>query len=192
MDSPKAETREKSDPKPKPPDRKPDTAKNPPASQKGKVPVSTTLVRRPSKGGSKTKLSDEEIMRALSKGAKIGKPSLSDDQIRAALDSQQRYGNGPAMTPDMVYMDIMRQTLYRAWDQPTDIGIAGLVTRVELSMDPDGTIASSRITAGSGNRIMDDSVMRAVRAVRRISRVPPEFFRSHRRIVVAFELTGNG
>jgi TonB family protein len=175
----------------KPPEKKTEVRKDA-SPQPGKILVSKTLVKRPSRPGSKTKLSAEEIQRLLDRGAKIGKPTLSDNQLRTLVDSTSKYGPGTAMTQDMVYMEVVRQTLYKAWDQPTEIGIGGLVARVELSLDPDGTLTGSRMTAGSGNRVMDESVMRAVRSVRRISRVPAEFLRAHRRIVVAFELTGNG
>lgn len=172
-----------------------ETRKAPPAP-KNKVEVSRTLVKRPAgsagspRGGSKTKLSAAEIQDLLNRGGKIGKPTLSDAQLKSLVGGTTRYGDGTAMTQEILYLELVRQALYRAWDQPTDIGIAGLVTRVELTLESDGTITSSRMTAGSGNRVMDDSVLRAVRSVRRIPRLPAEFLRGHRRIVVAFELTG--
>jgi TonB family protein len=90
-----------------------------------------------------------------------------------------------------LYLELVRATLYRAWDQPTQIGVAGLVARVELSLSSDGSVSASRLLSGSGNAVMDESVMRAVRAVHRIPGLPAEFALSHRRIAVAFELTGN-
>lgn len=172
--------------------KKPDVKKSDP--RKNKIEVSKTLIKRTSKqgsGGSKTKLSREEIQRLLDRGAKTGKPTLSDAQLRSLLDSSTKFGEGSPMTQERLYLELVRQTLYRAWDQPTQIGIAGLVARVELSLSADGSVAGSRLLGGSGNAIMDESVMRAVRSVRRISGLPAEFVLSHRRITVAFELTGN-
>ncbi len=168
-------------PVPKPEVRKPD---------KPKIEVSRKLVKRNSKT-SKTRLTAAEIQRLLDRGAKIGnKSNLSDADLRRLLNSDTRFGDGNPATREMVYLDVIKQTMYSAWDQPTSLGIAGLVTRVEFTFSPDGTIAGCRLSGPSGNSTMDDSAMRAARSVRRISGVPAEFFLSHRRITVAFELTG--
>lgn len=178
--------------KPKPEIKKPDVKKpevKKPEPRKNKIETSQTLVKRPTK--SRTKLSAEEIQRLLDRGGKIGKPTLTDAQLRSLMNSTTKFGSGSPMTREMLYLELVRQTLYRAWNQPTQIGIAGLVTQVELSLNPDGAVASSRLIGGSGNSTMDESVMRAVRSVRRIQGIPAEFALSHRRIPVAFELTGN-
>ena len=156
--------------------------------KKNKIEVNKTLVRRPVKR--KSNLTAAEVQRLLDQGAKIGKPTLSDRDLRNLLNSDRRYGEGKSMTQDMVYLDAIKQTMYRAWDQPTSLGIAGLVARVEFTFNPDGSISGSRLTSPSGNPTMDDSVMRAAKSVRRVTGVPADYFISHRRIAVVFELTG--
>lgn len=177
------------DPRKTPPPKKKDIRKVDTAPKK--IEVSKTLVRRNKAGGSgKSKLTAAEVQRLLDRGAKIGKPTLSDDDLRRLLNSDARFGEGKSMTQEAVYLDAVKQTMYRAWDQPTSLGIAGLVARVEFSFGSDGSISGCRMTAPSGNATMDESVMRAARSVHRINGVPVTFFSSHRRINVAFELTG--
>ncbi len=184
-DIPEPDKKPEKKPEVKKPVPKPEVKKPP----KPKIEVSKKLVRR--NKTSKTKLTAAEIQRLLDRGTKIGnKASLSDADVRRLLNSDSRFGNGNPATRELVYLDVVKQAMYRAWDQPTSLGIAGLVTRVEFSFSPDGGISSSRLTGPSGNSTMDESVLRAARSVRRISGVPAEFFLSHRRITVAFELTG--
>jgi TonB family protein len=175
---------------PKKPDVKPVDSKKS-DNKTPKIKVSDKLVKRPLPGG-KGKLTAEEVRKLLERGAKIGnKSTLSEADMRRLLNSDSRFGEGSAVTQEFIVLDMVRQAMYRAWNQPTDIGIAGLVTRVELTFNPDGTIVGSRMTSSSGNKTMDASVLRAVESVRRVSGLPSGYLSSHRRIPVAFELTGN-
>lgn len=167
------------------------------ASGKPKVEVSKKRVVRSSLPKAtttrKSTLTPEEIAKALARGAKAGKKSsLSDADLRRMLTTDMKFGNGRAVDQETLYFEMVRQILYRSWDQPGSLGVVGLTTRVELTLTPDGTIQASRIVGASGNATMDDSVMQAVRSVRRLNGVPSDFLSSHRRITVAFELTGGG
>jgi len=156
-----------------------------------KIKISNKIVKRQLPNG-QGKLTPEEVRKLLERGAKIGnKPTLSEADMRRLLNSDSKFGDGSAVTQEFIVLDMVRQAMYRAWNQPTDIGIAGLTTRVELTFNPDGTIVGSRILSSSGNKVMDASVMRAVESVHRVSNLPSGYLASHRRIPVAFELTGN-
>jgi len=157
----------------------------------GGIKVSNKIVKRDLPNG-KGKLTPDEIRKLLGRGAKLGKKSsLSDADLRRLLNSDSRFGDGSPISQEFVVLDMVRQAMYRAWDQPTDIGIAGLVTKVELTFTSSGSITASRMLASSGNKTMDASVMRAVQSVHRINGLPASFLSSHRRIPVSFELTGN-
>jgi TonB family protein len=182
---PKLKDKEKKKPDVKPVE--PKKAEN----KTGKIKISDKVVKRPLPNG-RGKLTAEEVRKLLDRGAKIGKKStLSEADMRRLLNSDSRFGEGSAVTQEFIVLDMVRQAMYRAWNQPTDIGIAGLVTRVELTFNPDGSIVGSRIISSSGNKTMDASVLRAVESVRRVSGLPSGYLSSHRRIPVAFELTGN-
>ncbi|MEI6564469.1 MAG: TonB family protein [bacterium] len=171
-------------------DTKPPETKKP-DSKTPKIKISTTVVKRNLPNG-KGKLTPEEVRKLLERGAKIGKKSsLSEADMRRLLNGDTRFGDGSPVTQEFIVLDMVRQAMYRAWNQPTDIGIAGLVTRVELTFTPDGSITGSRVLSSSGNKTMDASVMRAVESVRRVSGLPSGYLSSHRHIPVAFELTGN-
>lgn len=141
----------------------------------------------------KSKLTAAEIERLLANGAKAGrKSSLSDADLKNLARTDMKFGQGDPVSREAAYFELIRQTLYRGWAQPSSIGVAGLTVRVELILNSDGSIASSRILNGSGNPTMDASVSRALNNVRRIPGLPADFLSSHRRISVAFELTGDG
>ncbi len=179
---------------PKPPEQKTPRPKPPPPKPPGpprKIEVSQKRVTRPiQQKPAQPKLTAEEIRRLLERGAKPGeRSSLSDADLRRLLNTSQTFAeHGAAMTPDQLYREMIRQALYAAWDQPSS-GAYGLTTRMELTFNPDGTITGHRIVAPSGSTPMDESVVRAVRAVRRVSGIPADFLISNRRLVVSFELT---
>lgn len=176
--------------KQKSPEVKPKETRKPEAKS-NKIKISTKLVKRTLPSG-KGKLTPEEVRKLLDRGAKIGKKSsLSESDMRRLLNGDSRFGDGSPISQEFVVLDMVRQAMYRAWNQPSDIGIAGLVTKVELTFSSDGSIVASRMLASSGNKTMDASVMRAVQSVRRVSGLPAAFLSSHRRIPVSFELTGN-
>ncbi len=183
----------------KKPDKPPDVKKEEPKKDKPakpKVEVSKKRVVRTLPKPTSTRrstLTPEEIAKAIRNGAKTGKrSSLSDADLRRILSTDMKFGDGRAIDQEAVYFEMVRQILYRSWDQPGSLGVVGLTTRVELTVAPDGSIQASRIVGGSGNAAMDDSVMQAVRAVRRLNGIPSDFLIAHRRITVAFELTGDG
>jgi TonB family protein len=179
----------KEEPKPKPPAPKPP---KPEPKKPNKIEVSKKLVRRQPTSQRRSKLTAEELQRLLDRGARTGsKATLSDDDLRRALNSDMRFSPGNPMSQELLYLEMVRQALYKSWNQPASLGVAGLVTQMEITVQPNGTILGSRVLAGSGNRVMDDSVVRAVQSVRRIYGVPASFFEGHRRIRVAFELTGD-
>lgn len=193
-------------PEPKPPKPEPDdpgialkAKPTPPKpSDKQKIEVSRKRVRRPASSETtrsatrKTRLSQEEVRKLLDMGARPGNRStLTDEEMRRLIGSGMRFGNqGADLSRDMLYLEIIRQTLYRAWDQPTSADIDGLTAKVDISILPNGSITGSRLVKNSGSPVMDESVMRAVRSVPAVRGVPPAFLADHPTLTVVFELTG--
>ena len=54
----------------------------------------------------------------------------------------------------------------------------------------DGVIAAASVSRESGRDIMDRSVETAIRSVKRIEGVTPEFIRNHPTVTVGFAVTG--
>jgi len=170
---------------------KPEDVKKNVVKETGKIKISKTIVKRPMPNG-KGKLTPEEVRKLLERGAHLGtKSSLSEADMRRLLNGDSKFGDGSPVSQEFVVLDMVRQALYRAWNQPTTIGIAGLITKVELTFTSDGSIVGSRLINSSGNKTMDASVMQAVQSVHRVSGLPATFLSSHRRIPVSFELTGD-
>ncbi len=91
------------------------------------------------------------------------------------------------------YYALVRQTMYEAWDQPSDLaGKAGLMTEVTVRVLRDGTVTQRSMTRPSGNSIMDDSVMKAVKRVTSLRALPPQFSGAYKDILIEFELARGG
>lgn len=79
--------------------------------------------------------------------------------------------------------------MYSAWIQPSQLkSLPGLSADVRIVVEPDGKITNRTKARGSGNELMDESVMRAVQSVKALPPLPREF-RSPREIVVMFEIS---
>ncbi len=162
----------------KPPVAKPKPAEaKPVAKTKTKIEVSRKRVKNPYGSSTSTRkpvkaLSAAEIRKRLAAGARIGDHTSDVDD-------------------DYLYLEIVRRTFYQAWIQPSSIPIDGLSAKVDIELSSNGGVLSARLTRSSGNAVMDESVMRAVKAVHRIPNLSPEFIRRRPRLPVVFELTGD-
>lgn len=189
----------KAEEKKTPPIRPPKAEKKPPSKGEDefkKKPDASKRIKRPKqltdvKPEHKTTLSPEELRKLFEQGARhSSRSSLSDADLRLAAKSGILFSqNGVAFTPDMLYNEVVRVTMYKAWNQPASVNIEGLTTTVQIEVGLDGTILDNRMQKGSGNAMMDESVMQAVQSVSRIEGLPPAFLEKNRRFTIAFELT---
>ncbi len=102
--------------------------------------------------------SDAEIARLLAQGARISnKTSIPPPE-------QQLQG---------AYLNHVHDRMYAVWQQPTQLkNLPGLRTSVEITIAPDGRILKRVKVAGSGNALMDESVMKAVTMVQALRALP--------------------
>ena len=182
--------------KPKPEIKpKPEVKPKPKPKEKPKIEVSKTKVvrRSPSnvKPEKRVRLTEAEIRRLLNQGARTAaRASLSEQDLRRVIQSGIKLSDqGAPLTEEMLYLELIRATMYSAWNQPSSAAANGLVTKVEINLNPDGSITGNQMVRGSGSPAMDDSVLKAVNSVRRISGVPASFLERHRNITIAFQLT---
>ena len=118
-------------------------------------------------------LSPEEIARLLKQGAVVGTETKipADDQIAFAA-----------------YLNRVRELLYAVWQQPAQLASLGsLSTDVNITVAPDGTITGHSKTRGSGNALMDDSVIRAITSVKKLPALPVGY-RTSKTISITFQL----
>ena len=63
--------------------------------------------------------------------------------------------------------------MYAVWQQPAQLkSLPGLSAEVRLTVAPDGRISDRAKIRGSGNELMDDSVMKAVNSVKALRALP--------------------
>jgi periplasmic protein TonB len=153
------------------PDKKPEPPKppKPPASirQTNASPATprrprTSPCPRPKSNGSS------------SKGARIS------DVTSIPTDGQAALG---------AYFNHVHERMYAVWQQPTQLkNLPGLRTEIAITVAPDGRITARRKTRPSGNDLMDDSVMKAVNAVKAL-RALPAGHRDPVDITITFEIS---
>lgn len=115
-------------------------------------------------------------------GGRIGSPDGAPDGMVGGV------GQG---TPHWRYFQHVHDVLYDAWEQPGNLSDRRLVTMVALRIARDGTIADAQVRIGSGNRLMDESVMAAVRRVARLEPPPLPLVRGEFAIVtIDFQIEG--
>jgi TonB family protein len=85
------------------------------------------------------------------------------------------------------YEKVFRQ-MYAAWNQPESLRLLpGLKTEILITVTRDGKITGRKMRFGSGNQLMDESVMKAVDSVRQLPPLPMEY-RKPQEIIVTFVL----
>ena len=118
-------------------------------------------------------LSPEEIARRLKQGAVVGTETKipADDQLAFAA-----------------YLNRVRELLYAVWQQPAQLSsLPGLSADVRITVAPDGSITGHTKTRGSGNALMDDSVIRAISSVKKLPALPVGY-RTPQSIGITFKL----
>ena len=89
------------------------------------------------------------------------------------------------------YYDLVRSTLYTAWDEPSAASVqAGVTAQVAFRVSRSGAISDRRLARSSGDAVMDASVMEALRSVANLKQLPNDFKKDHEVITVVFELSG--
>jgi TonB family protein len=115
-------------------------------------------------------------------GGRIGSPDGAADGMVGGV------GQG---TPNWRYFQHVHDILYDAWEQPGRVTDKRLITMVALRIARDGSIADAQVRVGSGNKLMDDSVLAAVRRVARLDPPPIALVRGEHAIVtVDFQIEG--
>lgn len=192
--APEPESEAVSLPSPKPAPKTPPKPKPEPQKKSLPVPAPQTGAKSTTPAPkSKIQVSRKKVKNPYgsSKSTRTPTKLLSAAEIRKRLAAGSQIGDHTSEVDDnYLYLEIVRRTFYQAWTQPSSIPIDGMAVKVDIEIGLNGAVLSSRLSSSSGNAVMDESVMQAVHAVRRIPNLSPEFIRQHRRMPVVFELTG--
>ncbi|NLE66930.1 MAG: TonB C-terminal domain-containing protein [Lentisphaerae bacterium] len=88
------------------------------------------------------------------------------------------------------YYESLREIMYGAWIPPRSLSKrSGLVTVVVIRVFRDGTLGRREMRKSSGNPLMDQSVMDAVKSISRVDPLPGGLGAAYEDITVDFELT---
>ncbi len=163
------------------PAKKPNPVKKPTSVKKPDPVKKATTVKKPIERGRRIsapnptppppnfkKLSQEEIARLLALGATPGNRNTIPEG-------------------DTLAFEVIRRKLYQAWTQPASVP-RNLTAVVEIHMNASGDVLARRLIRGSGNAVMDQTVMEAVQAVRRIEGLSADFLNRWRKVSITFEL----
>lgn len=127
------------------------------------------VVRKTDDKKVKEYLSDEEIKKLLLQGAEAGDQNILPSEEARCLSR-------------------VKKVLYDAWVQPGADEAGGVVAEVRIRLLLDGMIVERVLVKKSGNSILDDSVMRAVNSVSRITGLTPAFIEEYSSITVSFKV----
>ena len=118
--------------------------------------------------------SEEKIREILTPGIPVGDPGvLGEGESNPILED---------------YYKRVFSRMYAAWNQSFQLSnLPGLKTDVRVTVAPGGNIIDLIKIKGSGNELMDDSVMNAVRSVKKLPPLPIGY-RKPQEIVVTFVL----
>jgi protein TonB len=78
--------------------------------------------------------------------------------------------------PVQIYRGALEYAFRSKWDRPDNLKDDTFVAEVQVSVSRDGEISDSRWEKGSGNTVWDDSVRKAIAAVKSMDRPPPTNF----------------
>jgi colicin import membrane protein len=103
------------------------------------------------------------------------------------------FGGGEAVEtssdPVQLYKGALEYAFRSKWNRPDDMNDSDWAAEVKVSVEPDGEISDVQWEKGSGNQVWDDSVRRALAAVKSMDRLPPTNFPP--RVTIRFDVQEN-
>ena len=78
--------------------------------------------------------------------------------------------------PVQIYRGALEYAFRSKWDRPDNLKDDAFVAEVQVSVSRDGEISNAQWQKGSGNMIWDESVRKAIAAVKSMDRPPPTNF----------------
>lgn len=163
---------------PPPPAPEAPTPEPPKPEPQDEVPVADKKIEKKPDPPKDIRQTNRVVRKDLPPAPKPKDKPLTEAQIKALLAKGARIGDTTSI-PDAsqlslgAYYNHVHERMYAVWQQPSQLkSLPGLRTEVRIAVAPDGRIVSRAKTRGSGNDLMDDSVMKAVNAVKALRALP--------------------
>lgn len=122
-------------------------------------------------------------------------PRLTREQLQDILNRTVKPGDLASSFPSSTdkfgwYYEGLREIMYGAWMPPRSLSKrSGFVAVVLIRVFRDGTIGKRELRQSSGNPLMDQSAMDAVKSVLRVDPLPRGLGSAYEDITVDFKLT---
>jgi TonB C terminal len=88
--------------------------------------------------------------------------------------------------PVQIYRGALQFAFQSKWDRPNNLNDDAYVAEVQISVSRDGEISDPQWKKGSGNTAWDESVQKAINAVKNMDRPPPTNFPP--RVTIRFDV----
>ena len=85
---------------------------------------------------------------------------------------------------------LVRDQLYLAWKRPDASAVTGTAPVVAIDLAESGAVLGVELRASSGSPALDESAVRAARAVGTFRNLTPRFVRANKPLVIRFDLKG--
>lgn len=191
VETPPAPEPPQPEPPPEPEPPKPDDVVIP-EKKKVEVKISKTVVKRPQE----TKKPERKIVEPPKTKPvtqpKFTGPKLSPEELQKLLDKGAKVSDHTSIPPDeqAMYAALIMQQIKDRWICPDSSSITGRDPVIVIQLGADGSVRSANLKESSGNSVLDESVLSAVRSVGRFKNLSSEFIRQNVRITVNFSLQG--
>lgn len=133
------------------------------------IKISDKVVSNPNIKKPVKPLTPEEIQKLLAQGAKPSDRTVIPDD-------------------DTIHFAMVKQAFHDAWVQPSITEAGDAVVEVEIKFAGDGTVVGARLKTASGVSVMDASVEKALKYVKRVSGLTSDFLERHGTITISFRV----
>jgi len=145
-------------------------AKKPPQKQKP-IKISNKVVTNPNltKTPPVKTLTPEEIQKLIDMGAKPSDRTVIPED-------------------DQIYKGMVKKAFTDVWTEPSRAEVGDAVAEVEIRLAGDGTVVSAKLVKGSGVAALDESVVKALKFVKRVNGLSADFVSRYETLTISFRV----
>lgn len=118
------------------------------------------------------------------------KPDLTPEEIERMLKADLPTNNGTLLNSDLPgwYYGLVQATFHDQWAQPGGLSISTGDAQLSIRVHRDGTVSNRKLIKKTGVAAMDQSVMNAANAVKKLKNLPGTFSGDYIDITITFVL----
>lgn len=189
-DPPPPEPEPEAEPEPEPDDVPVPVPQKPEPPKRKPIEVSKKIVTFDKPAPPRPALAPPPSIRTQKIGTKGS--SLTEEEYKRMLDLGATVSDHTSIPADEASrcIALVRDQLYRAWKRPDASAVTGTPPTIAITLSEGGAVQGVELRKSSGSAALDDSAVRAARAVGAFRNLTPRFIRANRPLVIQFQLTG--